>query len=67
MDRQTVEFYNAHSAEAAQRYAAAPSRIAPFFPVAFPLGTRFWIWAVALDEIEGILNRDKKDATYRPR
>ncbi len=40
MDRQTVEFYNAHSAETAQRYAEAPSRIARFFPIAFPPGTR---------------------------
>jgi SAM-dependent methyltransferase len=40
VDRQTVQFYNAHSAEAAQRYAAAPIRIVRFFPIAFPPGTR---------------------------
>jgi hypothetical protein len=40
MDRQTVEFYNAHSAKTAQRYAEAPSRIARFFPIAFPPSTR---------------------------
>jgi SAM-dependent methyltransferase len=40
MDRQTIEFYNAHSAETAQRYAESPSRIARFFPIAFPPGTR---------------------------
>jgi SAM-dependent methyltransferase len=40
MDRQTIQFYNAHSAETAQRYAEAPSRIAQFFRIAFPPGTR---------------------------
>src|SRR5437868_12657255 len=40
MDRQTVEFYNAHSAEKAQSYADAGSSIARFFPIAFPPGTR---------------------------
>jgi SAM-dependent methyltransferase len=38
MDRQTVDFYNANSAETAQRYAEAASTVAQFFPIAFPAG-----------------------------
>src|SRR5690242_7014889 len=40
MDRQTVEFYNAHSPELAQGYADAPSLVAQFFAIAFPSGSR---------------------------
>src|SRR5690242_10389507 len=40
MDRQSVDFYNAHAPEMAQRYATLPSLVAQFFPIAFPPGMR---------------------------
>jgi SAM-dependent methyltransferase/SOS-response transcriptional repressor LexA len=40
MDRQTIEFYGANSADTARRYAEAKSGVARLFPVAFPPGAR---------------------------
>jgi 2-polyprenyl-3-methyl-5-hydroxy-6-metoxy-1,4-benzoquinol methylase len=38
MDQPTIDFYNAHAAEMAQRYANAGSNTALFFAIAFPPG-----------------------------
>jgi SAM-dependent methyltransferase/SOS-response transcriptional repressor LexA len=40
MDRETLEFYNAHAPETAASYAGAGSAVAALFPVAFPRGAR---------------------------
>jgi hypothetical protein len=40
MDRQTLDFYNANSADPAQRYAEAASAVSQLFPIAFPAATR---------------------------
>lgn len=40
MDQPTIDFYNAHAAERAKRYAEAPSRVGELIPFAFPTGAR---------------------------
>jgi hypothetical protein len=40
MDRQTIEFYNAHARETAVHYAESKSGVTLCFPVAFPPGAR---------------------------